>query len=373
MVFVTGTRAELGLMLRTLTAIERHPGLELSVVATGMHVDDRAGERLSALRDAGLKADGVVDWPASRDAMGLSVATGEATAGLARAYRDLRADAVLVVGDRVEAMAAALAAHVARIPVAHVHGGDRAEGQVDDALRHAITQLSHLHLVATQTARRRVIRLGQDPRTVHLVGAPGVEVIREEAAPREQVLEMFPDVSRSAVVLLHPGSPDSEQEYRHARDVVGGVRRAGVDRIVLLLANNDPGSDGIRRAWAELERYEDVTRVGDLPRAMFLGLIREARVLVGNSSAGVIEAGSFAVPVVNVGERQRGRARGPRVVDVGYGKLKVADAVARAMGLPRVSRARDNPYHRRGTAERIAALLAELAEGGSAKPKLLTY
>lgn len=372
--FVTGTRAELGLMVRTLGAIRAHPRLSLAVVATGMHLDPRSGRRLSALRAAGIEPDAVVPWAVTQTPSRLAEVTGEAVARLARAYRELEADAVLVVGDRVEAFAAASAAHVARLPLAHVHGGDRAEGQVDDALRHAITQLAHLHLAATDDARDRILRLGQHPGSVFVVGAPGVESIRDEAASRAETAARFPDLSGSAVVLLHPATPDEGGEHARATSLLRGLRLAGMRRILLLSPNNDPGCDGVRRAIRAFSEQQDVESVvvGDLPRPLFLGLLRDCRLLAGNSSAGIIEAASFGTPVLNVGPRQHGRLHGPNVTHAGYAAAEVARAVRAILARPRPSGS-DNPYHRPRTARRIADLLAAKLPLPPAPPKLLTH
>lgn len=378
-VFVTGSRAELGLMLRTLDAVRAHPALRLSVVATGMHVDGSQGAPLAAFAPLGWGPDAVVPWPATTGPAALAEATGAAVAGLAKKFGELRADVVLVVGDRVEAFAAAAAAHIARIPLAHVHGGDVAEGQVDDALRHAITQLAHLHFVASSDARDRVIRLGQPARSVKLVGAPGAEGIASLAGlPTGK----FPDLERSAVVLLHPAVPDDAAEYRRARGVLKGVLKgvlrggggaAGVERVVCLSPNNDPGSEGIRRAWREAgaKPGAGVSVVSDLPRGEFLGLLRDGLVLVGNSSAGILEAGSFGTPVVNIGPRQGGRLRGVNVTDVGYDVADIARAVRRKVAAGRCRPA--NPYARPRTAERIAAALAATQLRYPAPPKRLSH
>lgn len=371
-VYVTGTRADFNLLIPTLRAIGAHPGLRLSIVATGMHVDPRFGKRLSVIREAGFEADAVVPWRPTGDPRDLAEVTGRAVAELARMYRRLGADVVLVLGDRVEAFAAASAAHIGRYPLAHIHGGDRAEGQVDDALRHAVTQLAHLHFAASPDAVERLIRLGQDPRTVHLVGAPGVEGLASLALPPGRVREMFPDIARSAMVLLHPTRPDSGVEYRRAGEVYRALLEAGFSPgdILLMMPNNDPGSEGIREFWET--RTGGAVCIETLPRPVFLGALRDCRVLVGNSSAGIIEAGSFTTPVINIGPRQSGRTA-PEIVDsIPYGRPALRSALRRVSQSNRPGKSA-NPYSRPNTSRRIAGLLAASKISFPAPSKRLSY
>src|SRR5690348_11913590 len=160
--FVTGTRAEFGLMRTTLHAIQSHPSLELQLLATGMHLDRAHGRSIDAIRKEGWRVGATVSWPRSSTPAANAVSTGSAMAGIAQALERLQSDVVLVVGDRVEAFAAAAAGHVSGRVVAHVHGGDRALGQVDDSLRHAITKLAHVHFPATTRSANRLIKLGED-------------------------------------------------------------------------------------------------------------------------------------------------------------------------------------------------------------------
>lgn len=369
-IYVTGTRADFNLLLPTLRVIQNHPKLCLSVVATGMHVDRRFGPKLGVLKAAGIEPAAVVPWPVTEDPRELAEVTGTVTARLARTYRYLAADAILVLGDRVEAFAAASAAHLGRWPLAHIHGGDRAEGQVDDALRHAITQLAHLHLAASPDAVERIIRLGQRPDTVHLVGAPGVEHILSEASPSPEVLTEFPQARESALVLLHPTSPEQTLEARRAKEIYHGLLSSGfnANQIILLQPNNDPGHEGIRRAWESTKSV----RLGNLPRGMFLGLLKECRVLVGNSSAGIIEAGSFSTPVINIGPRQAGRTAPEIVISIPYGEHGLRQTVQAIVAAPR-PRKSVNPYYRRGTSLRIAELLAKSKLAFPVESKRLTY
>lgn len=378
--FVTGTRADLGLMRRTLSRLSVAKGLSLSVVATGMHLDRRYGPPLSAVREVlGREADAVVPWRRTSSVAELAAAAGAAARRLAEAYAKLGTRGVLLVGDRPEALAAAMAAHLSRIPIAHVHGGDRAEGQTDDAVRHAITHLSQLHLAASADAAKRLVRLGQDPRTVHHVGAPGLEGIARDAAKAlAEAKARFGDLGdpRRVVLLLHPTSPDGSLERRRTGQLLAALARAELTRPIVLAPNNDPGGEGIRDAYADA----GLEVVGDLPRGVFLALLKGVGLLVGNSSAGVIEAPSLGVSVVDVGDRQAGRVRGPAVRQVGWAAGErglaavVAEAARRRGRVPS-----DNPYAPPpggpggATSTRIVRLLRSRCMVYPACPKRLTH
>ena len=354
--FVTGTRADFGLMRSTLTAVRDHPSLRLQIVATGMHLSRRHGRTVDAIRGDGWTVDATVPWPAGD----LAIQTGRATAALAAALQRLRSDVVLVVGDRVEAFAAATAGHLSGRIVAHVHGGDRALGQVDDALRHAITKLAHVHFPATPASAARLLKLGEDRWRVHRVGSPGIDGIVAAAAA-------VTDLPRRgyALVVLHPTDADEAAEQRRAGTLLAAVRRAGL-LPVIVYPNNDPGHLGIVRCWAGVGDH--VYR--DVPRPRFLGLMRDAAVLVGNSSSGIIEAASFGTPVVDVGPRQQGREHGKNVSHVPWSGAAIERAVAAAAGRRYPRR---NPYGGRDTGRRIAAVLAAMPLEGRVRRKLIAY
>ena len=299
--FVTGTRAEFGLMESTLRTIEKKSRLQ--IVVTGMHLSRRHGKSLDAIREAGWKIDAIVPWRDSDQPIALAESTGTAVAQLARAFSKLKPDIVLVVGDRVEAFAAASAAHLSGIIVAHVHGGDRALGQVDDALRHAITKLAHIHFPATRKSAERIKKMGEQGWRIHRVGSPGIDGIVERAGGIARTSrEPF------GLIVLHPAEANERKEFAHA-DMIYRVARDVFPKLVVIYPNNDPGSAGILRCWKAYAGDANAAFHANVSRDIFLGLLRDAAVLIGNSSSGIIEAASFGTPVVDIGPRQEGRER----------------------------------------------------------------
>jgi len=354
-------------MRSVLQSIRSHRRLKLQIVATGMHLSARHGRTV-----AKIDADRIVPWRGES----LAAATGNAVAGLSRAFAALRPDIVLVVGDRVEALAAATAAHLRGIPIAHVHGGDRALGQVDDCLRQAISKLSHIHFPATVGSARRLWRMGEDHWRVHAVGSPGIDDIRVIAAPPSQLTAQFPTLvkHRFALLLLHPVDADESLEFRRARMVLRTLVRSGIDHIVIVYPNNDPGSGGIIRCWRERAREERLVVRRDVERTLFLGLLRDAALLVGNSSSGIIEAASFATPVIDIGPRQLGRQRSGNVLDVPYQAGKIDAAIRRIWRAGRPVRLScRNVYGGGGAGRRIAKILARQKINARLLRKIISY
>jgi GDP/UDP-N,N'-diacetylbacillosamine 2-epimerase (hydrolysing) len=375
--FVTGTRAEFGLMRRTLEAIQKHPRLTLQLVATGMHLDPAHGDGLKSIEQAGFKVDRIAPWESrsGRSRGDTARNTGLAIAALAEAFSKLKPDIVLVTGDRVEAFAAAAAAHLSGIAVGHVHGGDRAAGQVDDSLRHAITKLAHVHFPATRQSAARIRKLGEDAWRIHRVGSPGLDGIKSDAAPASVIHEHLGALNprRYALIVLHPVDADAEREARRARELARAAASVAYEKIVVIYPNNDPGSAGILRTWDGLTGDRLIT-ARDILRPVFLGLLRDAAVLAGNSSSGIIEAASFGTPVVDIGDRQKGRERGPNVIHAPDRPSRIRAELMRLWndGKPRRFRPA-NLYGDGASADKIAEILAEIRMDDRLLRKLICY
>lgn len=356
---MTGTRAEFGLMGSTLVAIRDHKALALQLIATGVHTHASRGRTVDEIRRAGWKLDRVIEWADDSSPAAIARETGRVTAELVDAFETLDPDIVLVVGDRVEAFAAATAAHLSGRAVAHVHGGDRALGQVDDALRHAITKLAHLHFPATRQSGERIFKLGEERSRIHVVGAPGIDGIRSAAASRATLKRAGLDfgVKKFSLLLLHPTDADVDAERKRTRLLLSHLVDRAEGPIVALLPNNDPGAKGITDTLFESAARNEIHLLTYASRPLFLGLLRDCRLLAGNSSSGIIEAGSFPTPVVDIGPRQQGRERGGNVFHADWNGPSIARALKRASAYAE-SRVADNPYDLGGAARRICRVLA---------------
>ena len=368
--YVTGTRADFGLMASTLQQIAAHPALELQVVVTGMHLSATYGMTVREIEALDLPIVARIPTDVEeRSPAAMAAGIGAMIIGLTRAMGDARPDLVMVIGDRGEMLAAAIAAIHLGVPVVHLHGGERS-GTVDEPVRHAITKLSHWHFVATEESRERVVRLGERAEHVWITGAPSLDGLAELAAvPRERVLTDLglPAGSRYVLVLFHPVVQEMDDAGRQTTvlaealvDALAGPARGGdgsQTHIVWLDPNADAGSGGIVSALASIQS-ERLRRITHLPRPLFVAALAQADALVGNSSAGIIESASFGTPVVNIGNRQRARERNLNTTDCDVSREAIAQAVKGC-----IAHGRFPPRNRYGdghAGERITRLLATL-------------
>lgn len=332
-VLTTG-RQDWGILRSTCTALRARPGFRLNVVAGGMHMSASHGHTVDQVRADGFEP-AELSWIDEGATTPADAQAARALAAFGGYLRATNPDAVLLVGDRFETAAAALAATVDRVPIAHLHGGEQTLGAFDDALRHATTKLAHLHLVSHDEHARRVIAMGEDPACVHVVGAPGLDaafrpdLLDAEALGRALGIALRPPV---VIVTVHPATlgtdPDAE-----VRAVVAAMQAVPATYVVTM-PNVDPGADRIR---AELVAAVAAAPPGTAIAVEALGeqrywsLLRLADAMIGNSSSGIVEAPAVGLPVVNVGERQAGRLRWSNVIDAKPDAVAVTAALHRAL------------------------------------------
>lgn len=344
-------------------AIDRHPALELLVIAAGSHLIPPA-ETFRQVKAAFPVADSIpMQRPGPSTRFDDAQATGRGIARFARSYELLKPDWVLVLGDRIEAFAAASAASIAGVPLAHIHGGDRAAGIADEAMRHAITKLAHLHFPATELSKTRILNMGEDPDCVVVVGSPAIDDLAVIQPLDTKDWEQLG--TPGAVILMHPiGRHEEEEEAAASATIQATLQALSHQSIVLLDPNADPGRRGIQRACdqAAREHADRVVRLSHLPREQFVGLLKRladhAGVLIGNSSAGLIEAAALGLPVVNIGLRQTGRQQAANVVDVAHETTHaIASGIMQARSLDLTDK--PHPYGQGDAGLRIANHLAQ--------------
>lgn len=358
---ITGTRAEYGLLGSTLDAIGATHGLELHLLVTGMHLLKRFGYTVREIAADGRPIAARVPMQRGDDsptdqAEGLA----RGVAGMSRYLAKANIDVVLALGDRIEALAGALAAVTTGRALAHVHGGDVAPGDADDSIRHAITKLAHIHLAATRQSARRIIRMGERPEYVHVVGAPGLDRLHQVLGNRKATKR--PGRSKTALVIQHAHGRSPAVEQRVAADVLRATADAGLRRVIIY-PNSDRGHSGVLRAIdasLKLANNGDMTVHHSMPRDAFLNALIEAAVLIGNSSAGIIEAPLAGTPTVDVGERQQGREPGgASVLHAGENYASIRSTLTRALRR-RPKRGGQTVYGDGHAGQRIASILQEV-------------
>jgi UDP-hydrolysing UDP-N-acetyl-D-glucosamine 2-epimerase len=366
---VTTSRAEFGLLCRIMRAIKADRALLLQVIASGMHLEARFGRTWREIQGEGIKIDRKVRMcltGSSQIANVNSLSLG--LKGFGRAISDLKPNIVVLLGDRFELLAPAIAALMLQVPIAHIHGGELTEGAIDDAVRHALTKMASLHFPATEIYRRRIIQMGEEPSQVFNFGAPGLDQLHDAHLLTRSQLESELDFALNgpvAIVTYHPVTRGADNVDAQVHQLLSGIRASGI-RAVFTMANADAQGARINaRLKAECEasggRFKWVPHLGHL---RYLSFLKHVSVMVGNSSSGLTEAPSFRLPVVNVGDRQEGRVRAKNVIDVPCTSDAIKKGIAKALSHSfRTSLGKmRNPYARYTdgrTSERIKDVLRD--------------
>lgn len=330
--YLTGTRADFGLMTPVLEAIDKSGFFDLQVFATGMHLMPRFGLTIKEVKKEFPHAVEIKAIFSSDKKKSYEDFVGKLSPLLFKNFSRYKPDLVLVLGDRIEMLCAAKAATRLGVTLAHIQGGDKTT-TVDDAIRHKITKLSHIHFVATKDSATRVRKIGEDSKRIFIVGSPGIDVIKSAGLfTRKEIcskLNLNPN-KKFILVTQHPVSENVGGSGRQMRATLNAVKSFKFP-VIAIYPNADPGSGGIIKE-IEKERKNPLFRISkSLSYKDFLSLEKESAVWVGNSSAGVIESASFGIPVVNVGKRQCGRPHGSNVIDIGYNKKEIIGAIKKCL------------------------------------------
>lgn len=370
-IYLSGTRADFGLMKSTLQRLG--PMADLSVAVTGMHLDANFGHTIDDIRSAGLRICGEVAVDVkTRTPQSMSAGVGECLIGMTALLQRERPDMLVLLGDRGEMLAGAIAALHLGIVCVHIHGGERS-GTVDESVRHAISKLSHYHLVATDESRERLIRMGELPDRVHVTGAPGLDGLVESAGLSmddcKKALRL-PQVQVFLLVVFHPVVQQAMDAYLQTVQILDALQKTGLP-VVWLEPNSDAGSGDILRALTEVGLPAGSHRVRHMDRALFTDAMKHCAVMIGNSSAGIIEAASFGTPVVNVGDRQHLRERNANAKDVATDVALIHLAIENALSAGKVPC--DNRYGNGSAGPRIAHYLTSLSLDRSVLDKSNTY
>lgn len=371
--YVTGTRADFGLLTHTLTAIAGSPMLDLFLCVTGMHLSDLYGRTVHEIEASGLRIAGLIPVDVET-ASGASMAMGigQQIIGMTDLFVNERPDIVMLLGDRGEMLAGAIAALHLNTVIVHLHGGERS-GTVDEPIRHAVSKLAHYHFVATNGARKRLLRMGENAERIFVTGAPSLDTLSSDQPYSRQDLcnaVGLDSGGRIALMMYHPVVQEQAELDLQVRSVLLALERTGFQTLALT-PNSDAGGWLIRKILKHREGREGLVVRTHLERPEFLSWMSAVDIMIGNSSSGIIEAASFDTPVVNVGSRQDGRERSGNVVDVVAEEDEIVRGIDTAMAMK--GEKWENIYGDGHATPRIVELLETLPLSGEVLLKSNAY
>jgi len=377
---LTGSRSEYSILRPVLFSIKKHPSLQLSIIATGMHLSPQYGYTVSEIENDGFSIDAKVDMLIdSSKGIGMAKSVGIGIIGLSDALETILPDIIVIAGDRIEPLALVIAATYMNIPVAHIHGGDKSiGGHADDNVRHAITKMAHIHFAASEESGKRIIKLGEDPTKVFIVGAPALDTILNESLSNKDVICEKYDLDPLKPILMVVQNPVT-REAEFAADQMKETMEAIVStqqQTIIIYPNSDMGG---RKMIEVINNYKEcpfIKIITNMPHVDYLSLMKVSSVMIGNSSSAIIEAPSFKLPVINIGSRQEGRQRADNVIDVPYNRTLIASAIKIAVSdenfLKKVKLCK-SPYGNGTASKKIVNILSDIELDENLLKKKITY
>jgi UDP-hydrolysing UDP-N-acetyl-D-glucosamine 2-epimerase len=361
-----------------MEAINNHAKLKLLVVAAGMHFSKEFGKTIDLIKKDGFKISSNINMNPEKDtAESMAISIGRGIISMTKAFIRKKPDIILVLGDRIEALAGAVVSSYLNILLGHIHGGDISQAGLDESARHAITKFAHIHFPATKQSMGRIIKMGEDPKMVFLVGAPGLDgIYKEQLLTKQKLAKKYAlDLSKPLAILLqHSVTTQIDQARKQIRATLDAIKGSMINTVAIY-PNSDAGGRTIIK---EIERSRNlfVRIFKSLPRSLYLSLLNNASVLIGNSSSGIIETPSFNLPVINIGMRQGGRERSTNVIDVPHEKNAIILAIKKALYdkkfMKCVKRCK-NPYDDGHAARKIVKVLSTVKLDKKMLQKQMSY
>ncbi|GAB6189625.1 UDP-N-acetylglucosamine 2-epimerase [Marinitoga arctica] len=371
----TGTRAEYGLLYPLMRKIKEENEFELQIIVSGMHLSPEFGLTYKDIEKDGFEINEKVEiLLSSDDAIGINKSIGLGLISFSDALKRLDPDVLIVLGDRFEALSIAITAYIMNIPIVHLHGGERTEGALDEGIRHSITKLSYLHFTSTEEYRKRVIQLGESPERVFNVGAIGLDNIRKLKLLKKEELEKelgFKFGMKNILFTYHPVTLNKDKLDVELKEIFKALEDLinGDYSIIITKSNADEGGRKINRYIDEfsLKYPNKILAVTNLGTLKYLSTMQYVDIVMGNSSSGLIEAPSFKIPTINIGERQQGRVKGNSIIDAKPIKKELLKAVQIAESIDRKSIM--NPYDQYGATQKIYDIMREYIKNNKLKTK----
>lgn len=376
--YISGTRADYGLMREALFAIRRHPKLKVEIAATGMHLMPEFGETINEIRKDNFKIHKIEAIYKEDNKESMANFIGKSIQLLTEKIKKIKPNIILLLGDRGEMLAGAIVGAYLGIPVAHIHGGD-ITSTVDEISRHAITKLSHLHFAATKNSAERIIKMGEDTSNIFVVGAPGLDsILSNKLISKKEISKKYYNLDLNKPIILviqHPVTAEINKAVNQIKETMKAIKELGFQSIVIY-PNADGGGRKMIKVIEKYRKYPFIQIYKNIPHKDYLSLMNLASVMIGNSSSGIIETPPFHLPVVNIGTRQKGRERAENVIDAAHNKKQIKRAIKKAIYdrkfREKVKKCK-NPYGDGMAGIRIANILAKIKINKKLLQKKITY
>ncbi|MNJ41278.1 UDP-N,N'-diacetylbacillosamine 2-epimerase (hydrolyzing) [compost metagenome] len=375
-VVVTGTRADYGIYYPILKEIDKDFELDLHLIVTGMHLKAEYGDTEHFIEKDGFRISARVEnLQEDSTHANMAKSVGLAVLGMTQAMEDISPDCVLVLGDRGEMLAAAIVSSHMNIPLIHLHGGE-VSGTIDESVRHAISKLAHIHLTATEGSRERLIKLGEDPWRIHVVGAPRIETILNATLPSLESTKLnysLNFIGSYILFIYHPVTTERQNIYKLKQ--LFEVLIATKMSIVCVMPNSDAGAEDILELYHQFSGHQGIFMVKSFEQLDYLTMLKHATILVGNSSSGIIEAASYRIPVINIGTRQWGRERSANIIDIDENGDQLSNAIKYVLSddFQEDLKVITNVYEKSGTSSATIQILKELVFSKQLIQKTITY
>jgi len=359
---ITGTRAEFGLLLPLIEKINSDRELELQLIVTGMHLSPEFGHTIDEIKEIGIPIADEIDVLLSSDtAYGTAKSVGLAMIGFTDSFRKLKPDIAVVLGDRFEILAAAASAMLIGIPIAHLHGGERTEGLIDEPIRHSITKMSSVHFTSTEEYKKRVMQLGEPEERVYNVGAIGLDRIKKvHFLSKEKISEMLKIPSKLpwCTVTYHPVTLDPEKTKHNVQELLAGIENFPHILFIFTKANADEHGRLVNSLIQEyVNTHENAFLFDSLGSDKYLSTVAASEMVIGNSSSGIIEVPFLQIPTIDLGIRQKGRVKGPSVIHVDEDRKEITEAIQKVIDRKDEIDYSNHPYYNGGASDRIMKAL----------------